>query len=140
MGKTSAKKASVKSVMKDPKDKLSFEFLPEFASFILNNHLEDYSREQLKTSRDEDVPLLKFFSQMPEEELLQLAEKSAKEFLTALAQNKARDYIVKSADDYIKNRISFLEREQVVAEDITIVSFIRRKTIRIISLLPMPSL
>ncbi len=130
MGKTSAKKASVKSVMKDPKDKLSFEFLPEFASFILNNHLEDYSSEQLKTSRDEDVPLLKFFSQMPEEELLQLAEKSAKEFLTALAQNKARDYIVKSADDYIKNRISFLEREQVVAEDITIVSFIRRKTIR----------
>ncbi len=119
-----------RSMGKDSKDKLSFEYLPRFAIFILDHHLEAYVRDQLTNSFEEKIPILKFFAHLTEEELVQRGLKSNHEFFSALAENRIRAFIIKSADTYIKNQISFLEREQVVAEDITIVSFIRRKTLR----------
>lgn len=121
---------TIQSTAETPKDKLTFHYLPDFATFVLANHFEDYVKEQLLASRQEDIPLLKFFAHMPEDALMELSRKSNREFLIALQENQARDYIVRSAEDYMKNRISFLEREQVVAEDITIATFIRRKTLR----------
>ncbi len=112
------------------KDKLFFTYLPGFAEFILKNKLEEYSREQLKYSFEEEVPLMKFLAHLSEDELLALAIEGSREFLTVLAENRSREYIEKSSADFIKNRINIIEREQVVAEDITIVSFIRRKTLR----------
>lgn len=109
---------------------LKFEHLPEFARFILQNKLEEYTREQIKFSFEENVPLLKFLKHLSEEELVELGIASNREFLTALAENRASAFIDKSTADYIKNRIDIIERDEVVAEDITIITFIRRKTLR----------
>ncbi|MEP7171011.1 MAG: PAS domain-containing protein, partial [Bacteroidota bacterium] len=117
------------------KDKLSFEYLPGYARFILENCHAEFSAEQLRLSREENIPLLKFISHFSEEELVQLGKISSGEFLNFLAENNAREYIEKSTSDYVKNRITFFDREQIVAEDITAVSFIRRKTLR--SFLPL---
>ncbi len=110
--------------------KFFFSFLPAYASFILDNHLEAYARMQLKNSREEKVPILKYFEHLPEEEITALAVKGSRDFLQCIAANKAADFIKQSTEDFVKNRLPSIEREQVVAGDITIGSFVRRKTLR----------
>ena len=111
-------------------DKLQFKYLPAYASFILNNKLDEYVREQLKYSFEEQIPILRFFTHLSDEELFNLSKASTTELLTMLAENRGKEFIDKSTGEYITNRIPTIEREQVVSQDITIASFLRRKTLR----------
>jgi len=117
-------------INKEKADKLFFKYLPAFASFLLENFLDDFVKEGLKSSREEEIPLLKFFEAFPEEELLEMGRKSSAELLNAFISNRAAEHIQKSTTIYIKNQLILLDREQLVAEDITLVSFIRRKAMR----------
>jgi signal transduction histidine kinase len=111
-------------------DRLTFHFLPAFAQHVIDHSLEQYVLLSIKYSREEDIPLLKLLAHFSEDQLLQLGKQSGLEFLTFLAENRAVDYIEKSVNEFSKNQIPFFEREQVVAEDITSISFVRRKTFR----------
>lgn len=110
--------------------KLLFEHLPAYASFIIESKLMEYVKMQLQYSREEDIPLLKFFSEYSEEELLEIGKKGVVELLQAFADNKAYQFIVESTGNYIQNSLPDIKRDEIVVEDITIISFIRRKTLR----------
>ncbi len=120
--------ANIKS--KGDKENLIFKHLPAYASFLLNNHLEDFARELLKISREENVPILKYFESYREEQLIEMGKESNRELLSMASENKLMEAIENSAKLWKENRIPLLEREQVLAEDITIVSLVRRKTFR----------
>ncbi len=111
-------------------DKLFFEFSPDFARYLIDQQLENYVAAQISLSKAENIPLLKLLSQFSHEQLMELGRQSGHEFLTYLAENRALAYIEKSTDEFVKNQIPFFAREQVVAEDITSISFIRRKALR----------
>jgi PAS domain S-box-containing protein len=112
------------------KDKLQFKYLPAYAAFLLKNHLKEYSEEQLKYTYEEDVPIMKYIAHLSKDEIMELAIKGNIEFLTVLAENKSKEFIEKSTRDFINNQVVLLQNTQVVAEDITIITFIRRKTLR----------
>ncbi len=111
-------------------NRLQLKYLPAYAFFLLENKLEEYAKEQVRYSREEKVPLLKFFEHLPETELQALAINSTREFLTVLSENKGKEFIERSSSDYVRNRLPSINREQVVAQDITVISFVRRKALR----------
>ncbi|MBC7487400.1 MAG: PAS domain S-box protein [Cytophagaceae bacterium] len=110
--------------------KLVFEHVPAYASFLLENKLTEYAKMQLTYSIEENTPLLKFFSKYSEKELLDLGKKSTEDLLTAFASNQVEKFIADASANYIKNNLTTVEREEVLAEDITILSLIRRKSLR----------
>jgi hypothetical protein len=114
----------------EKREKFLFSHLPPYASFLLEHHLHEFARVQIQYSREEKVPLLAYFDQLPEPELQALAVKGSREFLTCLAENTIPAFIQKATEGFIKNQLPSIDREQVVTDDITIVSFVRRKSLR----------
>ncbi len=116
--------------IKERKDKLHFSYLPDFADFLLKNHLEEFSSFSLASSYEEDIPLLKFFSSLSDKELQALSLNSQKELLEKLSQNKVHDYIELSIRRWTENQVPLIKQGDIVSEDLISVSFVRRKTFR----------
>lgn len=112
------------------KDEIIFDHFPAFATFILENHLEEFTRFQIQHSREENIPLLKIFKDLTEEQFFEYALNSSRILLEALAQNSLREYINDNSQNYRENLIPLLQKDDVLAEDITLVSLVRRKTFR----------
>ena len=105
-------------------------YLPDYAQFLLNKHLSEFALELLRISREENIPLLRYFSSFPEDELVKLSTASAGDLLRYLSQNNLVAFIERSTDEFLSNRLPNIEREEIVVEDITIVSLVRRKAFR----------
>jgi PAS domain S-box-containing protein len=118
--------------MKDQErnDKLYFYQLPAYAAFILEHKLSEYTKIQLNYFREEHPPLLRLFDKLAEREMLEVVRNNVLILLKAFASNKTKEYIKGSAKSFIENNIPSIEQEDVVAEDISVFSFIRRKTLR----------
>lgn len=110
----------------DKADKLNFLFLPEYASFILEDHLEAFSRKMTLYSHEESLPLLKALKNYTEEELVSLSLTSNRRILNALSENKVREDIEQNVARWAANQI-FIDRHDVVAEDLSQLAYIKRK-------------
>jgi len=111
-------------------EKILLDHLPKYAAFLLKNHLTDFVTELIRLSREEDVPLLKYFSSMSDEKLFELGLISNEKMLTLLSQNKATEFIEESTKEFITNQLPIISREDILIEDITLVSLVRRKAFR----------
>src|SRR3954453_14233940 len=109
---------------------LDFKYLPAFAQFILDNKLEEFAAKTLQLSREVNLPLLKLFHSYTDEELIQLSIQNLKQSLTFFAENKANEIIKNSVRSWVNNDIPMISRDDVVADDITLASFVRRKALR----------
>lgn len=107
---------------------MTFSYLPEFARFILDERFEEYVRDQILLSREVKLPLLAFFEFLPEEELLAMTRVSAAEFLTYFVTNRVDEQIATSLEQWVNDQLPVVGRNQVAAEDITLVSYIRRQS------------
>jgi PAS domain S-box-containing protein len=107
--------------------KLDFKHLQAYALFLKNHRLEQLVKEQLEIARAIKVPMLKYFEGMQENELLQMSMVSTAALLDFLIQNKAEEQIAASTSQWVKNQLPNVRKEQIVAEDITLVSFMRRE-------------
>jgi PAS domain S-box-containing protein len=111
---------------------LHFKYLPQFAAWIRDNKLEDFSRLMLQVSKAENVPILKLFVQYSDEDLIEMGKVSGAELLTRLAENKAQEHIEITIGEWIANRLPTIDRDEIVAEDIARISFVRRQVCRIL--------
>ena len=103
-------------------DLLLFTHLPGYASFLLANRLDEYVQRQLRISKEEKVPLLRFFSHLTDEQLAEMSKKATREFFHMLISNQASAFITNATTNYVKNSLPTIRREEVIAEDITIIS------------------
>ncbi len=110
--------------------KLDLKYLPAYAAFLLQHHLEAFVTELIKISREEEVPLLKYFSFYTEQQLVNLGKQSTGELLSLIATNKLKNYIDKSTAEFIANQLPIIDREEILVEDITLISLVRRKVFR----------
>ncbi len=108
---------------------LKFEHFPAYAQFLLENHLDEYVKGQLAFSREVNIPLLKYFKDIPEEELIIISTQSTRELFTGIATHEIESYIQNATDKWIENSLPLIERDHVVADDITLISYIRKKTL-----------
>src|SRR4051812_32970806 len=97
---------------------LDFEQLPAFARFIFENHLEEYVRTLLRLSREYDIPTLKYFNHLSEEELFKLSLKNNTEFLQSLVNNKAAGELESSLKNWRKFQTDFVKKDQIQLDDL----------------------
>ncbi|HEX8270753.1 MAG TPA: PAS domain-containing protein [Flavobacterium sp.] len=109
-------------------EKFSFKILPSFAAFLLEEKLQEYVETNLQYAIEEKIPLLEKLSRFSHEELMAISSASTLELLTALANNTIHLHIEDNVTKWISNTLEVIDRLEVNAEDITMVAFLRRKT------------
>jgi PAS domain S-box-containing protein len=117
----------VQTVTGKRKTNLHFTYLPLFAKFLLDNHLPEFVKEQLRLSRQLDLPLLQYFKGMSEQELVSFSTQGVIELLDYFVQNKAAQQIEDARQRWVNDQLPNLGRNQVLAEDITGVSYVRKQ-------------
>lgn len=101
--------------------------LPAFAQYILQHRLNDFAALQLQLSEEAEIPLLKLMLKVPNEEKLELLKNSSVELLSNLSQNQAREQIELSVKRWKDNMLPFVQKEDVVAKDITLSVYVRKR-------------
>ena len=107
-------------------DITDLKYLPGFAGFLLDNHLDAFVHEQLRISREINLPILNHFKSFTEEKILELGKTTSIEFLNFLATNKASEQIDSAIQGWRHIQMPALNRE-ISAEDITLVHFMRKQ-------------
>lgn len=101
--------------------------LPTFAQYLLQHRLHDFVDLQLRLSEEIDLPMMQFLKALTQEQLEELALNGAIEFLSYLAENKARLQIEHSIRQWKDNQLPILRKEEIVADDITMLNYLRKK-------------
>lgn len=110
--------------------RLEFTFLPGYARFLLEHKLNELSVLQINLFREFKPPLFRYFEKRSDEELVSLGMDGIRKLLSALATQKAVEYIENSLRDWLNNQLPQISRNQIEAEDITMISLIRRQIFR----------
>lgn len=108
-------------------EKFSFTYLPDYANFLLENKLEEFVTVGIRLCREADLPLLKPLNKFSEQELVQLSMATNKELLTAIVQGKIAEHIEKGLTRYASNTIGYIDKEDLLAEDLSLGFYLRRK-------------
>ncbi len=108
------------------KTAFQFTYLQDYATFLLNNKLEEFVRVNIRFGREADLPLLKPLSKLSEEEIIQLSMGSSREMLKALSSGTISDQIRENASKWINNSI-IVDKDEITAEDLTLLFYLRRK-------------
>ena len=114
------------------KERLStdFQYLPDYAAYLLRQEFNNFVDGLLRLYREADVPLFRFFKNVAEDEISSIVAVANREMLTLLASNQVRQYIDQTLDNWLKNQLPVITREQVHSHDITLVNFARAKAFR----------
>lgn len=107
---------------------LVFHLLPEFAAFLKNKKLNELLMVQLQLSRKHDIPLLKLLPQLEDQQLIEMGRSPLIELLQSLEENKIDEYITSAIDRWVNNQLPNLKSEQIKADDITIINFVRKQS------------
>lgn len=109
---------------------LHFRYLPSYVNYLLETKLEEFVRKIMQSSYEAELPMLKFFSSYTMEDMVALGMESNRKMLTAISESKIDDYIADVKKTWLENQLPMISREQILAEDITLVNYIRRNTFR----------
>ena len=113
--------------------KFKFQYLPDYARFLLENKLEEFVMVGIRFARELDLPMMRPLARIPEKQLIALSQQSNREILEGLASNNIVPFIKKNISDFINNQMKdldgniLLDKSEVVAEDIILAFHIRRK-------------
>ncbi len=108
----------------------NFKYIPAFAKFILENHLDEFVKEQIEWSFKLNVPLLRLFSHLSYEQIFEISKKNNTELLSVLANNKAKEYLEESLQKWASDQHEMVGRFDVAAEDITLLNYIKQKGLK----------
>ena len=109
---------------------LHFNYLSDYAQYLLDNKLEDFTRTLLAISREVKIPVLRFFENMPEEELIKLSIAGTKDLLNYFATNTIDEFIEQSIKKWTENQLVVVQNDEIVAKDISAGNYARRKAFR----------
>ena len=109
----------------------NYKYLPEYAQFLLNNHLHDYTAEQMRLANLFNLPILSQLKQRySDEEMFQIALTTAKEYLTYIAANRGKDQIIEAMNKWLKNQLEIVGQADIGAEDITLIHYMRGQSLK----------
>jgi PAS domain S-box-containing protein len=103
---------------------------PKYAAYLLSEKLDAYCQYQFRRGVEMDIPLLKHMVALPEEERDQRIRQNASEFLSSVAQNRTSEFIATSIQRWKANQLVLVDRDAIKAEDITLVNYLRKKTLQ----------
>lgn len=101
--------------------------LPDFASFLLHHKLDSFVKKQLHYAYALNIPMLRFFANMTEAEVLAVSKKSSSELLGYLIANKATEQIDHAIQQWMANELPVVDKNSVAIEDILLISHMRKQ-------------
>lgn len=108
-----------------------YKILPGFAQFILDKHLDDFIKEQFRLSHQFNLSLLEnITSRFTEEQLFEFSKRTSAEFLDFLSKNQAYEQIQNSMKKWLGDQLEIIGKFQIVAQDITVINFIREQSFK----------
>ncbi len=110
-------------------NKFNFKFFPAYAGFVRDNYLVPYIQEQIRISKEIQLPMLRFFEGMTDADLISMAIESHKEFLTNAEDNKLKQHLEKGLALWVTDGLGIMKRDEVTAEDITLSGYMRKKAL-----------
>ncbi|MFN3429341.1 MAG: PAS domain-containing protein [Candidatus Sericytochromatia bacterium] len=102
-------------------DRTGREQLSAFASYMAEQHLEALAELNLRLNRQLDVPLLRLFEHMPEDELLQLGREGLVTFLTNLAEGRALHAAAESLRRWEADELPGIPKGSIQASDLVLI-------------------
>lgn len=118
------------SLTKDHIIDLQLEFLPAYADHILEKHLDEYVQLLYDFSMELDIPLMKFFSGVPKAEIIKLSLDGARQLLSAVRDRSIDAYVEQSRNNWLRNQLPQITREDVIVEDISLINYARKRVLR----------
>lgn len=112
---------------------LKFQYIPDYASYLLKNKLEEFVTVGIRFCREMDLPMMRPLQRMSEKELVEISITSNKELLTALAANNVAPLFEERLKQFIKNQMvdkqgqKILDRSEIIADDIILGTYVKRK-------------
>lgn len=112
------------------KNDLHFKYLPAYAEYLSKNKVKDFTIEQLRLIKEFNVPLFKYYVNYSDDDLINQGITRTETFLKSLSENNVSEYINSTIQEWLANQIPLILKENILPEDITLISFIRRKLFR----------
>ncbi|HTR31666.1 MAG TPA: ATP-binding protein [Puia sp.] len=106
---------------------VSFQLLPDYAEYLLNYKVGEMASRQYTLSKELKLPVLRYFSHLSEDQLIDLGKEDIRRLLTAMRDKDMVNYIRSSVTAWVNNQIPEFSRNQLLSEDISLLSLIRRK-------------
>jgi PAS domain S-box-containing protein len=114
--------------MASEKGDMIFSVAPDFAKFILENHLEEYLHREVSFSMAMEIPLWEQFKGLRVEDIVASSRPFYTEFLEAVATNTTRENLAKWITQYRQDLLSHINSAQITPEDILLTHAARKKT------------
>ena len=92
--------------------------LRPFISFIKENHLKDHVSYYLKLVKEMDIPLMKLFSHLSDEELLRLSMEGQKKLLEDFEKGEALAAAAQSLKDWEEDKIPGIPKNSLHPSDL----------------------
>ncbi len=103
--------------------------LKDLAVFIRDNHLQEAGRVNLQFARETDVPLLKFFAHLPEEQLQQMSCEGLREFFTLMENDAHVEKAKESIQQWERDELPNLPRSSVHVSDLIYIYAGQKRTV-----------
>ena len=113
--------------------KFKFQYIPDYAKYLLKNKLEEFTTVGIRFCREADLPMMRAVSKIKEADLVAMSVEANKELLSALAENNVGQLIEKRLSTFIKNEMvdkqgqKIIDRSEILAEDIIMGTRLKRK-------------
>lgn len=110
--------------------KFIFKHLPDYANFLMDNKLKEFSLDLLNIAAEEKSSSFQNMHTLPEQERLELTLKHTKKLLECITINHADRFIKLRSKTWIGNKTCDIQTPQTIARNITNIAFIFRKAFR----------
>lgn len=110
-----------------------FQYLPDYAKFLLQNKLDEFTLVGIRFCREVDLPMMRPLAKLSEAELVKISKAGNQEILEALAINEVYPVIERNIKKFTDNKLTdlegkkIIENSEVVSEDFILGFYIRRK-------------
>jgi signal transduction histidine kinase len=101
--------------------------LRSFARFLLENHLEEFAKDQIRRARESDIPLMKLFVNYSPDQLYNYVLSAIKDYLKGIADNSIIEDTKKRSQRWKKGELPEIGKADVLMIDLILTNKIRKE-------------
>lgn len=106
---------------------LKLAYLPGLVKFIRDHYFREYAQDTLTLARKMDLPLLRHFAHLPDEQMIEIGIAGAQDFFDAIINGSVVDYIAQSNQKWLDNQLPIVSKHAVEIDDPGLLSYVRKR-------------